>query len=123
MRGRRFYEVARPDSFKGQFLLNRVRKKFKKQIPDITFSTDIIVGFPGETDKDFNETLDIINEIKPEILNRSNFGKRLGTPAEKMESISPDEMKKRATELMNLHLKICNENQKQWGGGLDSDVW
>lgn len=94
----------------------KIIKEFKKQIPDITFSTDIIVGFPDETDKDFNETIDIIKEIQPEILNRSNFGKRPGTPAEKLEPISPDEMKKRATELMNLHLQICNENQKQWLG-------
>lgn len=94
----------------------KIIKEFKKQIPNITISTDIIVGFPGETEKDFNETLNIIKEIRPEILNRSNFGKRPGTPAEKLKPISPEKMKQRASELMNLHLEICKENQKQWIG-------
>ena len=101
--------------YKKQGIL-KIIKEFKKQIPDITISTDIIVGFPGETEKDFQETLDIIKEIKPEILNRSNFGKRPGTPAAKMKSISPETIKKRATKLMNLHLEICKENQKSWLG-------
>ena len=94
----------------------KIINEFKKQIPNITISTDIIVGFPGETDKDFQETIDIIKKIKPEILNRSNFGPRPGTPAAKLKEISSKIMKKRATELMNLHLKICKENQKPWLG-------
>ncbi|MBW2969253.1 tRNA (N(6)-L-threonylcarbamoyladenosine(37)-C(2))-methylthiotransferase, partial [Candidatus Woesearchaeota archaeon] len=94
----------------------KIIKEFKKQIPNITISTDIIVGFPGETNKDFQETLNIIKKIKPEILNRSNFGPRPGTPAANLKEISPETMKKRATELMNLHLKICKENQKPWIG-------
>jgi len=94
----------------------KIIKEFKKQIPNITISTDIIVGFPGETNKDFQETLDLIKKIKPEILNRSNFGKRPGTPAEKLKSISSKKMKQRAKKLMVLHLKICKENQKPWIG-------
>jgi MiaB-like tRNA modifying enzyme len=94
----------------------KIISEFKKQIPNITVSTDIIVGFPGETDKDFQETIDIIKKIKPEILNRSNFGKRPGTPTAKLKEISSELMKKRATELMKLHLNICKENQKPWLG-------
>lgn len=94
----------------------KIIKEFQKQIPDITISTDIIIGFPGETEKDFQETLNIIKEIKPEILNRSNFGPRPGTPAEKLKLISSEKIKQRATKLMDLHLKLCKENQKQWLG-------
>ncbi len=94
----------------------KIIKEFKKQIPEITISTDIIVGFPGETEKDFQETLNIIKQIKPEILNRSNFGKRPGTPAAKLKSISPEEIRQRAIKLMDLHLQICKENQKSWLG-------
>ncbi len=89
---------------------------FKKQIPPITIATDIIVGFPGETDKDFNETVELIKKIQPEILNRSNFSSHKGTSAEKLKQIPSEVMRKRASELMNLHLRICNELQKPWLG-------
>jgi tRNA-2-methylthio-N6-dimethylallyladenosine synthase len=80
----------------------------------MTISTDIIVGFPGETKEDFNKTLEAVKEINPEILNRSNFGPRPLTKAAKLKQISPEIMKKRSTELMKLHLQMCKENQKSW---------
>jgi MiaB-like tRNA modifying enzyme len=92
----------------------QIIKEFKKQIPNITISTDIIVGFPGETKEDFNKTLEAVKEINPEILNRSNFGPRPLTKAAKLKQISPEIMKKRSTELMKLHLQMCKENQKSW---------
>lgn len=90
--------------------------EFKKQIPEITIATDIIVGFPGETDDDWKETLNLIQEIKPEILNRSNFCVRERTEAEKLRQLSPKIINKRATELMNLHLQICSEIQETFLG-------
>jgi len=94
----------------------KITNEFKKEIPDITIATDIIVGFPGETDKDFQDTLDLIQKIKPEILNRSNFGARPGTAAEKLSPVPQKTISERATKLMNLHLQICNEIQKPWLG-------
>ena len=94
----------------------KIIKEFKKQIPNITISTDIIVGFPGETEKDFQDTINIIEKIKPEVLNRSNFGKRPGTSAARLKEISSSQMKKRATKLMKLHLQICKNNQETWIG-------
>lgn len=92
----------------------KIVKEFKKQIPKITISTDIIVGYPGENEKDFQETLDLIKEIKPEILNRSKFWPRPETPAAKFQKIDKSIMKKRMAKLSRLHLQICNENQKKW---------
>ncbi|RLG12623.1 threonylcarbamoyladenosine tRNA methylthiotransferase [Candidatus Pacearchaeota archaeon] len=94
----------------------KIIKEFKKQIPEITIATDIIVGYPTETEKDFKKTLEIIKEINPEILNRSNFAPRPKTPAEKLKQINPEIMRARSKKLMNLHLQICKKNQKNWIG-------
>lgn len=92
----------------------KIINEFKKQIPEITISTDIIVGFPGETEQDFQETLELIKEIKPEILNISKFWPRKKTPASKLKMISPRIRIERAAKLSRLHLEICNENQKKF---------
>ena len=94
----------------------KIVNEFKKEIPNIIFSTDVIVGYPGETKKDFEDTLDLVKQINPEILNRSKFWPRPQTPAEKLKPISKDEMNKRSLELANLHLQICKDNQKKWIG-------
>lgn len=87
--------------------------KFRKEIPQITIATDIIVGFPEEKDNDWHETIEVIKEIKPEILNRSNYCLREGTLAEKIKDkeICKNIIKKRANELMSLHLEICKDIQ------------
>jgi threonylcarbamoyladenosine tRNA methylthiotransferase CDKAL1 len=55
--------------------------KFRKQIPNISIATDIIVGFPGETKEDFQETVEILNWLKPEVLNFTKYWPRQGTIA------------------------------------------
>lgn len=57
----------------------------RKRIPDVTFSSDIIVGFPGETEEDFEETLKLINEVKFNTLFTFIYSKRSGTPAASMQ--------------------------------------
>ncbi len=101
-------------SMKRKYKIENVLKivnEFRKNIPDITIASDIIVGFPGEDNADFEKTLDLIKKIKPEILHRSNFGIRKGTPAEKMKQVDSPQIKQRANKLQELHLKICNEIQ------------
>ncbi|VVB76547.1 tRNA-2-methylthio-N(6)-dimethylallyladenosine synthase [uncultured archaeon] len=56
----------------------------RKNIPNVTISTDIIVGFPGENRADFAKTIAVLKKVKPNVVNISRFGKRKGTPAEKM---------------------------------------
>src|SRR3990167_2821238 len=88
--------------------------KFRKEIPEISIMTDIICGFPTETEKDFEETIKIINETRPDMINYSRFWPRPGTPAAKMKQIDGKEMKRRTSEIMNLFRKIAKENNKNW---------
>jgi tRNA-2-methylthio-N6-dimethylallyladenosine synthase len=67
--------------------------KIKKAIPDIAITTDIIVGFPGETEEDFNETLDLVKKIKYDSAFTFLYSIREGTIAANMENQIPDEVK------------------------------
>lgn len=67
--------------------------KIKKAIPNISISTDIIVGFPGETEEDFNETLDLVKQIKYDSAFTFLYSTRKGTIAAKMENQIPDTVK------------------------------
>lgn len=62
-------------------------ERFRKEIPEIFISTDVIVGFPGETDEDFQMTVDLLKKTKPDKVNISKFGSRPGTEASKMEQL------------------------------------
>lgn len=70
-------------------------EKVKALMPDIALSTDIIVGFPGETDEDFEQTLDIVRMVGFDQIYMFIYSKRKGTPAEKMEDVI-DEVAKKA---------------------------
>ena len=70
-------------------------KKIKKNKPEIKFSSDFIIGYPGETDSDFNATLNLLREVR--FINTFSFiySPRPGTPASKMEKIKESVLKKR----------------------------
>lgn len=68
-------------------------KKLREAIPDITISTDIIVGFPGETEEDFEETLSLVKEVEYDSAFTFLYSVRHGTPAEKFEDQIPEEIK------------------------------
>ena len=68
-------------------------KKIRQEIPDVTFSTDIIVGFPGETEEDFNGTLELAKEIQYDAAFMFIYSRRNHTPADKMENQIPDDVK------------------------------
>ena len=103
----------------------KIIEKFKKEFPEMHISTDVIVGFPGETEKDFQETFDLIKIIKPETINISKFWPRQGTPAANLKNQISSKIKKlRATKLAKLHKEICIENQKKyqnWQGKVLAD--
>ncbi len=93
--------------------------KFREEFPELTLSTDIIVGFPGETKEDFEKTISLINEIKPDIVNISRYGARPGTEAAKMKQIVDRVKKDRSRELTKLVKKIGLEKNKKligWSG-------
>lgn len=75
--------------------------KMKKKIPNLALTTDIIVGFPGETEQDFNETLEVVDKCEYDSAFTFIFSPRVGTPAAKMEdNVSIDE-KNRRLQLLN----------------------
>jgi threonylcarbamoyladenosine tRNA methylthiotransferase CDKAL1 len=92
-------------------------KYVRKYVPDIRISTDIIVGFPGETKKDFNESLKLIKEIKPNVVNISRFGRRKGTVADTLPNqLTEKEKKERSKELSALVKQVLlEENKKRVG--------
>jgi len=92
-------------------------KDFKKHIPNITFSTDIIVGFPGETEKDFQDSLEILKMVRPGVLNLSRYWAMRGTKAANMKQVPSEVSKKRAakTQFMFKSL-IDNSGWIGWQG-------
>ena len=92
-------------------------KKIKEKIPDIGLTTDIIVGFPGETDEDFQDTMDVVNEVAFENAFMFMYSKRSGTPAATMEEQVDEQVKsERLQQLMRLqNYKAKEESQKYLG--------
>ena len=92
-------------------------EKMKKEISNVKFSTDIIVGFPGETEEDFEDTLDVVKKVEFEQIFMFIYSRRIGTPADKMENQIPEEIKhKRFDKLKALYEEIlANNNQKYIG--------
>src|SRR3989338_1565240 len=97
-----------------QFL--HVVDAFRKGIPGIALSTDIIVGFPGETEEQFQDTLDIIRKVKFDIINISRHSARDGTLSAKMKQIPPWKAKERSRALTTLQEGISLESNKKWLG-------
>ena len=88
--------------------------KFYKAFPDLTFSTDIIVGFPTEDDLDFEESVKFIERVKPDIVNISRFGVRPGTEASKLKQLPVNVVNKRSKELFELVRRISLEKNQSW---------
>ncbi len=78
-----------------------VLKQLKEMVPGIAVTTDIIVGFPTETDDDFMETLDLVEKAEFEGAFTFVFSKREGTPAAKFEDTTPEDEKKQRLYLLN----------------------
>ncbi len=87
--------------------------KMKEKIPNVSITTDIIVGFPSETEEDFKETLDVVEECKFDGAYTFIFSKREGTPAAQMEDDTPLEVKEsrlqRLNERVNYYSRLNNE--------------
>jgi tRNA-2-methylthio-N6-dimethylallyladenosine synthase len=81
-------------------------RKLRAAVPEITISTDIIVGFPGETEEDFQETLSLVAEVEYDSAFTFLYSIRKGTPAEKYEDQIPEEVKH---ERFNRLVDLVNE--------------
>lgn len=94
--------------------------KIKKKIPNVLFSTDIIVGFPGETEEDFEDTLDVVRKVNYEQVFMFIYSKREGTPGAVMENQIPEDIKhKRFDRLKNLVENQFEENNKKYIGTVE----
>ena len=85
-------------------------EKLRKAVPDIALTTDIIVGFPGETEEDFLETMDVVKRVRYDSAFTFIYSKRTGTPAATMDDQVPDDVvKDRFDRLLKEVQTISNE--------------
>lgn len=92
-------------------------EKCKKVFPYITIATDVICGFPGETEEDFQETIEVIQRIKPDSCHISRFQAREATLAAQMDDqLSGSEIKNRSSILTNIAHKIGRMQNEKWLG-------
>ena len=98
--------------------------ELQEKFPLFTLSTDLIVGFPGETDADFQETLDLLKETRPTVCNITRFVARKGTVAARIEkantadtpAVSDSVKHERSAQLFDAFQQIAQENNQRWVG-------
>jgi len=91
-------------------------KKVRDRFSEFTISTDVIVGFPSETLEDFEKTVKLLKETKPDVVNFSKYSARPGTEAAEWEQIDVSEVKKRSRFIFDLVNQIALENNQKWIG-------
>lgn len=90
---------------------------FRRAFPEMTLSTDIIVGFPGETETQFEASMDLIRRVRPDIVNVTRFSARAGTPAAAMKGqIVGWRVKERSRRLTRLRFQIAREIHERFVG-------
>ena len=94
----------------------KIVKDFKSKIPNLSLSTDIIVGYPTEDEAAFQDTLDVISAIRPDFLHISKYHHRPGTPSSKMDEIDHKVMKNRSQRLNDLKIQITSSNNRELVG-------
>jgi len=92
----------------------RIVKNARQAIPDITIATDVICGFPGETEAEFLDTYQLLKDLKIPVVNISKFYPRQGTRAARMKKLDTKIIKQRSTKLANLQKRIITN--REWVG-------
>ena len=93
-----------------------VSARFRKKFQHFTISTDIIVGFPTETEEDFEKTVNLLKVTKPDIVNLSRYSQRAGTEAAEWDQVQVTEIMRRSKIISDLIEKISIENNQKWIG-------
>ena len=93
-----------------------VVREIRKKIPEITIATDIITGFPSESERDFEETLNLIEESQPDVINSSKYSPRPGTVASKYPKVDTSIVKERSTRLHDTIKKTSMTRNLMWKG-------
>jgi threonylcarbamoyladenosine tRNA methylthiotransferase CDKAL1 len=91
-------------------------KSFRKAFPEITIATDVIIGFPSETNEDFLKTIDLLKETEPDIINSSKYSSRSGTEACKLKQVDSYIVKQRSEQLHKLIKEIGAKRNSIWNG-------
>lgn len=106
---RRFYTV---EEFKA------IVEAFREEFPDLTLATDVIVGYPGETEEAFNRTLELLREVQPDITNVSKFFARPKTPAWNIKEglVEQEEIKRRSAVAAELARELSAKRNRRWIG-------
>mgnify|MGYP001289575578 FL=1 len=89
---------------------------FRKYYPEMMIITDIITGFPGETDADHQDTVDLLNRLSPDLVNVTRFSPRKGTPASRYKRVHGRIVKKRSRELTSLRKALGAKSFKRFVG-------
>lgn len=92
----------------------KIVEKFKKTHPMITIASDMIVGYPDETDEDFEQSLDLIKKIQPDVLNISRFWYRPDTLAAKKKKLPTLTVKNRGIKITKVFHKTAEKENKKW---------
>ncbi len=91
-------------------------KRFREKFPNFTISTDVIVGFPSESEADFEDTVQLLEETRPDVVNLSKYSQRPGTEAATWKQIDVSEVRRRSKQIYELARKISKENNQKWIG-------
>ena len=95
-------------------------EKVKKAIPDISLSTDVIVGFPTETNEDFEETLDVLRKVEFDNIFSFIYSRRKGTPAAKLDStLTDEEIHKNFDRLLEVQNEISKRKNDAYVGRIE----
>jgi len=97
-------------------IFRKIVEFMRSEIPGLTLSTDIIVGYPTEDEVDFEETVKLVGDVKPDMINISRFFPRPRTPAEKLKPLSPRIVKRRSKLLSEVAREIALRNNEKWIG-------
>ena len=99
---------------KEQYL--ELAEKIRREIPDMAITTDIIVGFPGETKEDVDETIDVIRRVKYDNAFTFIYSKRTGTPAAAMEQVSEEQVKEQFDRVLKTVQETAREQVSRYQG-------
>ncbi|MDW8084325.1 MAG: tRNA (N(6)-L-threonylcarbamoyladenosine(37)-C(2))-methylthiotransferase [Candidatus Caldarchaeum sp.] len=97
-------------------LFQQIVSGFREAFPEMTLATDVIVGYPTETDEDFERTIKLLEEVKPAVVNVSKYFPRPGTPAENLKPLPSATVARRISELNSVLTEIQLKNNSRWVG-------
>jgi MiaB-like tRNA modifying enzyme len=97
-------------------LFRRQVEEARRRIPDLHLATDVIVGFPGETEEDFRATEALLEAVGPETVNVTRFSPRPGTPAARLPPLPPRVAKRRSRSVAELRHRLARARLERWIG-------